>query len=39
MKTAFAVGHCDRKTRSVVLMKVQRAPIKGPWTLKAMVTK
>lgn len=39
MKTAFAVGRCDRKTRHVVLLKILRAPIEGPFTLKAMVTK
>jgi hypothetical protein len=39
MKTAFAVGKCDRKTRSLVLLKVQSAPIVGPFTLKVVVTK
>lgn len=39
MKSAFAVGRCDKKTRRVVLLKVLRAPIAGPFTLKALVTR
>ena len=39
MKVAFAIGRCDRKSRSLVLLKIQRAPIQGPWTLRAVVTK
>jgi hypothetical protein len=39
MKTGFAVGRCDRKTRHIVLLKVLRAPISGPFTLKALVTR
>jgi hypothetical protein len=39
MKTAFVIGRSDRKTRSLVLLKVLRSPIAGPWTLKAVVTK
>jgi len=39
MKTGFAVGRCDRKTRQVVLLKVQVSPIPGPFTLKAVVSK
>lgn len=39
MKTAFAVGRCDSKTRHIVILKIQRAPIAGPFTLKAVVTR
>lgn len=39
MKVAFAVGRCDKKTRSVLLLKYLRAPIAGPFTLKAVVTR
>ena len=39
MKTAFAVGKKDRKTRQLVFLKLQRAPIAGPFVLKAVVSK
>ncbi len=39
MKIAFAVGKCNKKTRSVLLLKYQRAPIAGPFALKALVSR
>ena len=39
MKTTFAVGHCDRKTRNLVLIQAHAAPIAGPFVLKAVVTR
>ena len=39
MKTAFAVGRSDRKTRRLVFLTSQKAPIAGPFDLKAVVTK
>ena len=39
MKIAFAIGKCNKKTRSVLLLKYLRAPIIGPFALKALVTR
>jgi hypothetical protein len=39
MKTTFAVGHCDRKTRNLVLIQGQASPIAGPFVLKVLVTR
>ena len=39
MKTAFAIGKSDRKTRRLIFLTSQKAPIVGPFVLKAVVTK
>ena len=39
MKTAFAFGKKDRKTKKLVFLKHQKAPIAGPFVLKAVVSK
>jgi hypothetical protein len=39
VRVGFAIGKCGKKTRNVVLLKVLRAPIQGPFTLKAVVTR
>lgn len=40
MKTrqAFVVGRRTRRTTVVVVVRQERAPIRGPWTLRAVVT-
>jgi hypothetical protein len=39
MKTAFAFGKKDRKTKKLVFFKHHQAPIAGPFVLKAIVSK
>ena len=39
MKRAFAVGRCNRRTRSVLILKYLRSPIAGPFSLHAMVAR
>jgi hypothetical protein len=36
MKVAFAVGKSDRKTRQMLILSSVRAPIAGPFILKAI---
>ena len=37
-KRAFVVGLCTRKSRAMWLLRRPKSPIKGPFTLCAMVT-
>jgi len=41
-KTTFVVGKADRRAVTVVVVRctaaAPRAPIQGPWTLKAIVS-
>lgn len=39
MKKAFVVGRCDRKTRRVLILKLMKSPIAGPFALHAVVAK
>lgn len=39
MKKAFAVGHYDRRTRQVMILKYLLSPIRGPFSLHAVVSK
>jgi hypothetical protein len=39
MKTTFVVGKSDRRTRLLVILEYVKAPIAGPFSLKAIVVK
>lgn len=39
MKTGFVVGRCDRKSRRLIIVKTIKAPIVGPFSLKAVVAR
>jgi hypothetical protein len=39
MKTAFVIGRCDRRSSRMVILEYVKAPIAGPFSLKAIVVK
>jgi hypothetical protein len=38
MRRVFVVGRRNRRTTTVVVLRIERGPIAGPWTLKAVVS-
>ena len=37
MRTTFAVGKLTRSTAEMVVVEPKRAPLAGPWLLRALV--
>jgi len=37
-RTAFVVGRRDRRSTTLVVLRVEGGPIHGPWTLRAVVS-
>lgn len=37
-RVAFVVGRSDRRSTTLLVLRVEGGPILGPWTLRAMVS-
>jgi len=37
-RTAFVVGKADRRSTTLLVLRVEGGPILGPWTLRAVVS-
>jgi hypothetical protein len=38
MKKMFVVGRSDRRSTTVLVLRITNGPIVGPWTLRALVS-
>jgi hypothetical protein len=38
MNTMFVVGKSDRRSTTVLVLRITSGPIVGPWTLRALVS-